>query len=148
LVGSAGGGAKDKLDAHSPVSNPDIARVFALYEPLAKRNANYEFEMILAEEISANPTADVWTVRLKPGVVVHNGNTVTADDAIFSIQRIIDPKDPKAGATGLSDIDFNGFKKLDDRTFSIQLKQPFATFDVQLGEYGNGIVPVGYDPKA
>src|SRR5215471_877993 len=43
LVGSAGGGAKDKLDPHAPVSNPDIARVFALYEPLAGRDQNYEF---------------------------------------------------------------------------------------------------------
>jgi len=147
IVGCAGGGAKDKLDAHSPVSNPDIARVFALYEPLAKRNANYEFEMILAEEISPNPTADLWTLRLKQGIVFHNGKAMTADDAIFSIQRIIDPKNPKAGAAGLSDIDAAGFKKLDDRTFSIRLKQPFATFDVQLGEYANGIVPVDYDPQ-
>ena len=148
LVGCAGGGAKDKLDAHAPVSNPDIARVFALYEPFAMRDAKYEFKMVLAEEITANPTADLWTVRLKQGIAFHNGKPVTADDAIFSIRRIIDPKDPKAGATGLSDIDPNGFKKLDDRTFSIQLKAPFATFDVQLGEYGNGIVPVDYDPKA
>src|SRR4249919_495094 len=62
LVGSAGGGAKDKLDPHAPVSNPDIARVFALYEPLVQRDQNYEFKMVLAEEITGNATADVWMV--------------------------------------------------------------------------------------
>jgi len=147
LIGSAGGGAKDKLDAHGPISNPDIARVFALYEPLAKHNANYEFEMVLAEEISGNASADVWTVRLRPGVEFHNGKTLTADDAVASIQRLIDPK-RSAAASSLADIDPQGFKKLDDRTFTIQLNQPFAAFDIQLGQYGNGIVPVGYDPAA
>ena len=147
LVGCAGGGAKDKLDPHTPVSFPDISRVFALYEPLAARDANYEFQMVLAEEISANPTADLWTVRLKQGVEFHNGKTVTADDAIASIQRIINPKDPKSGAAGLSDIDPDGFKKLDERSFSIKLKAPFAEFDSQLGQYGNGIVPADFDPS-
>jgi peptide/nickel transport system substrate-binding protein len=146
LVGCAGGGAKDTLDAHNPVSYPDIARCLALYEPLAMRNADYRFEMILAEEIAPNATADVWTVKLRKGVSFHNGKTMTADDAIFSLQRIINPKSPGAGAAGLSAIDPNAFKKLDTYTFSIGLKSPFATFDTQLGQYGNGIVPVGYDP--
>ena len=144
LVGSAGGGAKDKLDPHAPVSNPDIARVFALYEPLAERDQNYEFRMVLAEEITGNATADVWTVRLRQGVEFHNGKTLTADDAIASIQRMIDPKRSSASSS-LADIDPNGFKKLDDRTFSIQLKQSYGTFDVQLGQYGNGIVPADFD---
>ena len=35
-------------------------------------------------------------VKLKPDVEFHNGKTVTADDVIFSIQRIIDPKSAAA----------------------------------------------------
>ena len=147
LVGIAGGGAKDKLDAHLPTSGPDIARVFALYEPLAMRNARYEFEMVLAESITSNAAADVWTVRLKPGLEFHDGKSVTADDVIASIQRIIDPNDPKSGAAGLSDVDPRGLRKLDDRTVEIALKSPFAEFDIQIGQYGNGIVPADYDPS-
>lgn len=146
LVGIAGGGAKDKLDAHAPTSGPDIARVFALYEPLAMRNAKYEFEMMLAESITSNATADVWTVRLKPGIEFHNGKTVAADDVIATIQRIIDPKNPKWGAAGLSDVDPKGMRKLDERTVEIALTSPFAEFDLQIGQYGNGIVPADYDP--
>jgi peptide/nickel transport system substrate-binding protein len=145
-VGSTGGGAKDRLDAHNPVGYPDISRVYALYEPVAMRNVNYELELVLAEEISANPAADIWTIRLKQGIPFHDGRMMSADDAIFSIKRIINPKDPKIGAAGLTDIDPNGFKKLDERTFSVQLKRPFAIFDEQLGQYFNGIVPTDYDP--
>jgi peptide/nickel transport system substrate-binding protein len=89
----------------------------------------------------------VWTIRLKQGVEFHNGKTLSADDAIFSIQRIIDPDNPKVGAAGLTDIDPQGFKKIDERTFLIRLNQPFAVFDEQLGQYFNGIVPVDYDPN-
>lgn len=147
VVGCAGGGAKDRMDAHNPVSYPDIARVFALYEPLAMRGPDYGFQMVLAEEISPNAAADVWTVRLRQGVEFHHGKTLTAEDAISSIRRIIDPKNPGVGASSLSDIDPQGFKTLDARTFSIQLKQPFATFDSELGSYANGIVPADFDPK-
>jgi peptide/nickel transport system substrate-binding protein len=144
-IGTTGGGAKDTLDPQNAVGYPDIARVFALYDPLAMRNANYEFEMRLAEEISGNATADLWTIRLKQGLTFHNGKPVTADDVIFSIFRIIDPKAPKIGAAGLADVDPNGMKKLDDRTVTVQLKRPFAIFDEQLGQYFNGIVPTDFD---
>jgi peptide/nickel transport system substrate-binding protein len=146
-IGATGGGAKDRIDAHTPVGYPDIARVFALFEPLAARNAAYQIELVLAEEISPNSTGDEWTVRLKPGIEFHNGKTVTADDAIFSLQRIIDPKNPKVGAPGFADMDPAGFKKLDDRTFVIRLKRSYAVFDDQLAQYFNGIVPADYDPK-
>jgi peptide/nickel transport system substrate-binding protein len=147
-VGVTGGGAKDKIDAHNAVGYPDIARTFALYEPLAMRNASYQYELLLAEEISANAAADRWTIRLKPGLLFHNGKPVTADDVIFSLKRVIDPKDPKVGAAGLTDIDPNGFKKLDERTVSVQLKRPFAIFDEQVGQYFNGIVPTDYNLAA
>jgi peptide/nickel transport system substrate-binding protein len=144
-VGTTGGGAKDSIDPHNAVGYPDIARVFALYDPLAMRNANYEYELLLAEEISGNATADLWTIRLKKGLTFHNGKPVTADDVIFSIRRIIDPKAPKVGAAGLADVDGNGLKKLDDRTVAVQLKRPFAIFDEQIGQYFNGIVPTDFD---
>jgi len=105
-VGASGGGAKDTIDAHVAVGDPDIARVFQLYEPLAIRNPAYELEMVLAESIEAGAQPDVWTVRLKPGITFHNGKPVTADDVLFSLRRIVDPKNPKVGASSISYIAF------------------------------------------
>ena len=76
-VGVAGGGPKDSIDAHLQTTDPDIARAFQLYEPLAIRNADYELEMVLAESIEADKP-DTWTVRLREGLTFHDGRPATA----------------------------------------------------------------------
>ena len=98
-VGATGGGAKDTIDAHLPVADPDIMRCWNLYEPLAVRPPSFgPLEMMVAESIEPeHGKADSWVVKIRPGIEFHNGKTVTADDVIFSLQRIPDPKDPKVG---------------------------------------------------
>ena len=145
-VGVAGGGAEDSIDAHIPATVPDISRVFQLYEPLAGRDINSEFELVLAESIEPEKGADTWTIRLQPGITFHNGKPVTADDVLFSLGRIIDPKDPKTGAASISYMDLKRSRKLDDRTVRIQLKFANVGFPDDLGQYFNSIVPTDYDP--
>jgi peptide/nickel transport system substrate-binding protein len=146
-LGVSGGGPEDSIDAHLLTTDPDIARAFQLYEPLAIRNADYELEMLLAESIEAGKSPDEWTVRLRDGVTFHNGKPVTADDVLFSLERIIDPKDPKTGAASISYIDLKRSRKLDARTVRIQLEAPNVAFPDDVGQYFNGIVPTDYDPK-
>src|SRR4029453_2490309 len=45
-VGVSGGGPEDSIDAHVLTTDPDIARAFQLWEPLAVRNPDYELEML------------------------------------------------------------------------------------------------------
>jgi peptide/nickel transport system substrate-binding protein len=148
-VGATGGGAEDTVDGHKPTSDPDIMRTWQLFEPLAVRNAAFtELEMVLAESLEADKgKADLWTVRLKPDLEFHNGKTVTADDVIFSLQRILDPKDPKVGAASIGYVDIKGLKKMDARTVRIPLKFPNSTFPEDIGQYFNNIVPTDFDPK-
>jgi peptide/nickel transport system substrate-binding protein len=146
-IGASGGGAKDSIDAHIATSDPDIARIFQLYEPLAIRNPDYQLEMVLAESIEAGGRPDVWTIRLRPGITFHDGKPVTADDVLFSLGRIVDPKNPKVGAASISYIDVDRSKKLDERTVRVRLKTPNVGFPDDVGQYFNGIVPTDYDPK-
>ena len=148
-VGATGGGAEDTVDAHKPTSDPDIMRVWQLYEPLAVRPADFgDLEMVLAESIEADKGgAESWTVRLKEGLEFHDGKPVTADDLIFSLQRILDKKDPKVGSASIGYVDVGGLKKLDERTVRIPLQFANATFPEDIGQYFNGIVPVDYDPE-
>jgi peptide/nickel transport system substrate-binding protein len=146
-VGVVGGSSKDSLDAHAPVTHPDQARVFQLYETLLRFNSNYELEPALAESVESDPLALTWTIRLRDGVEFHNGKTLTADDVIHTLRRIADPSNPKSGATGLSSLDLNGMRSLDPRTVRLTLTKPDVTLPDQFAQYANGIVPVGYDPK-
>jgi peptide/nickel transport system substrate-binding protein len=146
-IGVQGGGANDSIDAHIPATIPDISRVFQLYEPLADRDIKSDFELVLAESIEPEQGAKAWTIRLKPGITFHNGKPVTADDVLFSLGRIIDPKDPKTGAASIGYIDLDRSRKLDKRTVRLQLKFANVGFPDDLGQYFNSIVPTDYDPK-
>src|SRR5918997_6133718 len=148
-VGATGGGAEDTVDGHMPTSDPDIMPPWQLYEPLAVRNAEFtELEMVLAESLEAEANrADMWTVRLKPDIEFHNGKTVTADDVIFSLRRILDPKDPKVGAASIGYIDAKGLRKMDARTVRIPLQFPNSSFPEDIGQYFNNIVPTDFDPE-
>lgn len=101
----------------------------------------------LAEEISPNTTADVWTVRLRPDVVFHDGKPLTAADVAFSIARIVDPKLPKDGADSLAMIDIKAMNVLDNLTLRLPLHYPYSVLADSFAQYYNGIVPEGYDPK-
>jgi peptide/nickel transport system substrate-binding protein len=147
-VGATGGGAKDTIDAHLPTVDTDIMRQWNLYESLAVRSPDFsKLEMLVAESIEPESKPDTWTVRVKDGITFHDGKPVTADDVIFSINRILDPKDPKVGAASIGYIDTKKLKKMDDRTVRIGLKIPNSGFADDLGQYFNAIVPTGYDPK-
>ena len=148
-IGATGGGAKDTIDAHLPTTDPDIMRQWNMYESLAVRSPDFsKLEMLVAESIEATGSKpDAWTVRLKDGIEFHNGKTVGADDVIFSLKRITDPKDPKTGNSSLSYIDRDNLKKIDERTVRIPLKLTNAAFPDDLGQYFNAIVPTDYDPK-
>jgi peptide/nickel transport system substrate-binding protein len=147
-VGATGGGAKDTIDAHRPTVDTDIMRCWNLYESLAVRTPDFtKLEMLLAESIEPEKSPKQWTIRLKQGVTFHNGKPVTADDVIFSLRRILDPKDPKVGAASIGYIDEKKLKKLDERTVRVTLDFANAAFPDDIGQYFNAIVPTDYDPK-
>jgi peptide/nickel transport system substrate-binding protein len=148
-VGATGGGAKDVIDAHNAIADPDIVRISALYEPLAAPTADFKgTQMVLAESIEpVNGNAALWDIKLKPGIEFTNGKTVTSDDVIFSINRIINPKSPGTGAASIGYINAKGMKKMDATTVRVPLQFPNAGFVDDLGQYFNNIIPTDYDPK-
>ncbi len=146
-LGVTGGGASDIIDGQSIVTKPDQTRLIGSWETLLTYNEDYVLGTEgLAEEVDSSVAGQV-DVRLRSGIEFHNGKTLTADDVIYSIKRILDPKEGLFGAAGLASIDPNKLTKMDANTVRIVLKQPDSTIPDQLGQYFNGIVPVGYERK-
>ena len=146
-VGIAGGSPTDDFDmAH--INGPSATvRAQAFYETVTFLDGQFRLHNdFLADEFKPNATADVWTVRLKQGVEFHNGKTATADDLLFSIRRLLNPKSGATAAGQLTAIDLKRTRKLDSRTVRFVLKSPQSFFDYLLSDIVY-LVPVGYDPK-
>lgn len=143
-LGVTGGGAKDLIDGQTIITKPDQARLMSGWETLLTYDEGYKLTTDgLAKEVTQD-SATQWTIVLKPGIEFNNGKTLTADDVIYSIQRILNPKSGLFGSAGLASIDPNGMKKMDANTVRLTLKSPDSGIADQLGQYYNGIVPTGY----
>lgn len=145
--GVTGGSAKDTLDGHIATTEPQITEAWQIYDSLLGWDQQGKLKMLLAEEYTPSADARSHTVKLKSGLTFHNGKPVTADDVIFSFQRILDPKTLAIGALALAGLKPDAIKKVDDLTVTFTLDKPNAIFYEPLAYYNNAIVPVGYDPK-
>jgi peptide/nickel transport system substrate-binding protein len=146
-LGAIGGGTADVIDAHLSNRTIDGLRGKQLYDTLLRRDHHYQIQPHLAEEVSANATGDIWTIRLRPDVTFHNGKTLGADDVIFTFKKILNPKFPNSVSTMLEEVDPKKLKRLDERTVEVHLKKPNAVFDDSLSFNNFVIQPVGYDAK-
>ena len=148
-VGVSGGSAKDFIDGQNIVTRPDQARIVTGWETLVVFDSQFKLRFDgLAEEVSPNKRADVWTIRVRDGIEFHNGKTLGAADVRYSLQRLVDKKLGLFGGAALSSIDPKRIKIVDKRTIRLNLKQRDGTLLDALGQYIAGIVPVGYSPKA
>jgi peptide/nickel transport system substrate-binding protein len=146
LRASVIGSAADKLDAHALATEADNLYANALFDGLTQFDHQFRPQLALAEELTPAPDARSWTVRIRPDARFHDGRPVTADDVIFTIRRILDPRTGAAGALLLSSIDPSRLRKRDKHTLEIGLRQPDVSLDAAFAKY-TGIVPVGYDPQ-
>lgn len=147
-VGIIGGsGSSEVLDPNGLTPN-DLAiyRVQNTFSKLTDLDDAGNYVPQLAESLEANKNASEWTVRLKSGVEWHDGSDLTADDVIYSFQRVLNPKNAatlSAAAGDITMVDPKGMKKLDKRTVRFKLKYPWAAFPAQVGQRYNSIVKSG-----
>jgi peptide/nickel transport system substrate-binding protein len=89
------------------------------FDPLVRFTKDMKFEGRLAESWEQ---VDAKTVRfhLRKGVKFHSGNAFTADDVVWTYNRILKSDDYK----GLFDV-YEGMKKVDDYTVDLVAKVPY-----------------------
>jgi len=146
-AGLTGGSSSDTLDALNGITNVDEARAANLYEPLMGFRADGSLEPVLAEEMTSNADATIWTIRLKSGITWHNGKDFTADDVMYTFRRICNPKSPGEGASSLALLNLASMRKLDAHTLQVPCTAPFSAFPQSVASLQYVyIVPEGYDP--
>jgi peptide/nickel transport system substrate-binding protein len=146
-VGSIGSSA-DILDTTFSSTDIDQQRNQNVYDSLKYISADlpYQTEYALAESIELNAAATMATVRLRPGVEFHNGKSLTADDLIFTMRRILNPSQPGKAATSFAAVDPGNLKKLDALTVQFNLKSPDSLFAQRWGSASTNIVPTDFNP--
>ncbi len=111
-----------------------------LVEAVTTGPGQSELQPGLAEKWDVSTDGLKYTFHLRKGVKFHSGDILTADDVIFTFDRMLDPAtkalntdflDMIAGAGDRMDgkaTSVAGLKKVDDNTVEIMLAKPFAPF--------------------
>ena len=136
------------FDPHT-ISAIAATRVFnQVYETLIDFNPDMTFKGVLAESWE-NPDDVTYVFHLRQGVKFHNGREMTADDVVYSFQRVLGQTDyGDIGALGSSASYYGGIASIeatDDYTFVIKLKEASAGF---LSLNIIAILPEGYEDQA
>lgn len=106
-------------------SDTDRDLTSLVYSGLLKAKPDGSFVGDLAEKYSISEDGKTYDFTIKDNAVFHDGTPVTADDVIFTIQKVEDPalKSPKRA-------NWDGVKieKTGEKTLEFTLKQAYAPF--------------------
>jgi peptide/nickel transport system substrate-binding protein len=130
------------LDTH--FNSIQVTKIYALmvYDTLYAWDQNFQPKPQMVENETISPDKLTYTFTLRPGLKFHDGQPVTPKDVIPSLKRwmVRDVMGQKLAAK------IAEMKGIDDRTFSILLKEPYPFVEFSLGSAG-GQMPVIYREK-
>ncbi|WP_045854691.1 ABC transporter substrate-binding protein [Raoultella terrigena] len=136
------GSEPSSLDPHKVESDVEFNIISDLFEGLVSVSPGGEIQPRLAAKWE-NKDNTVWTFHLRPGVTWSDGTAITAQDIVWSWQRLVSPAtaSPYASypgnmhivnaqdiAQGKKTPDTLGVKAIDDATLEVTLSQPNAAF--------------------
>lgn len=136
------GSEPSSLDPHKVESDVEFNIISDLFDGLVSVSPAGEIQPRLAAKWD-NKDNTVWTFHLRPGVTWSDGTSITAQDIVWSWQRLVSPAtaSPYASypgnmhivnaqdiAQGKKTPDTLGVKALDDATLEVTLSQPNAAF--------------------
>ena len=142
-VGLVGGESSNSLDPALAMSQVPYFNIRTAADTLTNVSATGDLEMRLATEVSASADAKTWNFRIRQGVEFHNGQTMTVNDVVRTLQRHSD-ENSTSGALGvmrgISSIRADGdMLVLETETANADLPYLMADFHLQIQPDG------GYD---
>lgn len=124
------------FDLHNQITSNNAFAIDKIFEPLIAFDSNGELIDWLAESHGISEDGLTYTFVLRDGLAFSDGTPVTAEDAVFSLQRHLDvggPLEIKAKVATLT--------AQDGQTLIITLEEPYTPFITELSNFSNGILP-------
>ncbi len=129
------GGDLSSLDPHKTNRSQDYIVILNIHRSLYIWSSEKGKPVLaLADSVDISKDRLTYTYHLKKNIKFHNGRGVTADDFIWSYQRILNPKTVSSSVRNIRIIEgaddfisgksksIKGLKKIDDHTLQITLK--------------------------
>ena len=133
----------DSLDPHKTVKAGTREVMFNVFEGLMKPTPDGDLTPAIAESYEVSEDRMTYTFHLREGVQFHNGETVTAEDVVYSIQRCA-----AATETGIVQVEafsvIQGIETPDDKTVAITISEPSNEF---ISYMTTAILPADYDKQ-
>jgi len=127
------------LDPHLTTATSTRNMMENVYDTVVQIDPTGRIVPGLATSWQTSPDGLVWTFTLRGNVKFHNGRAMTADDVVYSLNRIRDPKTKSPRASDFAIVD--SVTATGPLTVAIRLKQPFSPMLAKLALSTNVIVP-------
>jgi peptide/nickel transport system substrate-binding protein len=98
-----------------------------MYDSLLEYDRDLEIQHALAESYDVSDDATQYTFHLREDVTFHNGDQLTADDVVFSLQNAGDPPEPGTDLGFFQSFQEGTFEAVDDLTVEFELPSPDPT---------------------
>ncbi|ARE39208.1 Dipeptide-binding ABC transporter, periplasmic substrate-binding component [Rhodovulum sp. P5] len=138
---------EDSLDPQDTTGNSGAPILYEIFDALIERDSfsnPLTFKPGLATEwTQIEPT--VWELKLRRGVIFHNGDRFDAHDVEFSLDRMFHHEDPEFfSAWGRWAYNFKDVEVVDDMTVRVHTHRPEPMFETLMSARSFGIVSKDY----
>ena len=127
------------LDPHITTATATRNMMENVYDTAVQVDPTLRIVPGLATSWQTSADGLTWTFTLRGNVKFHNGRALTADDLVYSLNRIRDPKTKSPRATDFAVIET--VTATGPLTAAVRLKQPFSPLLAKLASSLNVIVP-------
>lgn len=124
------------FDLHNEITSNNAFAIDKVFESLVAFDSKGEIVDWLAKSHNISDDGLTYTFVLRDGLKFSNGTDVTAEDAVFSLERHLKIGGPLAISAKVDTI-----KAQDNKTLVITLKEPYTPFISELSNFANGILP-------
>ena len=132
----------DSLDPHQTVAAGTREVLFNIFEGLVKPNSDGEMIPAGAEKYELSEEGTTYTFTLREGVKFHNGQTVTAEDVVYSINRCAAVPEGQEKPLVAAFSAVKSVEALDEKTVAVTIAQRDLEF---ISYMTAAIIPADYE---